>query len=183
MSRLLAAFWVITHCSLIAAIFWAGVLAFPIATTALILRNADGYRRAMLTVDTVHYDSGANDEIGGASYWAMGWIAPGNGLERLSVHDFFETPPESQADVEKALHKGDALPVLFNPGMTDMMVQTETPRVLLEKGDVWGEKRSRLKTMLWLALVPSLATSLMVALARRLRKSSPLITLTTGRKV
>ena len=67
--------------------------------------------------------------------------------------------------------------VLFNPEMTDMMLQTTTPRVLLNKGDIWKDKRSNLNHLLAVALVPLFVTSAMVWLARRWAKSGPLITL------
>jgi hypothetical protein len=179
MSRLLTTFWIVSHCSIVAAIFWAGVLAFPIATTIHVLYGAERYRPAVFIIESLHYDSGANDtieEAGGPSYWAMGWVRPGNRLERLSLHSFFEKPPTSQADMESVLRKGDVLRVLFNPEMTDMMVQDTTPRVLLDGENVWSKKRTSVKRMLCWALVPLFVTSVMVFLARRWAKSGPIIT-------
>jgi len=175
MSRLLATFWILSHFSLVAAIIWAGALAFPIATTIWIFWGRDGYRRAVFRVETLHYSTGADAEAGGPSYWAMGWVAPGNRFERLSLHRFFEKPPTCLADIEQVLHKGDALAVLYNPELTDMMVQCETPRLLLDKGDIWSEMRSELKRELLWALTPLGIGSIMVYLARRWSKSGPLI--------
>lgn len=95
------------------------------------------------------------------------------------LHDLSETPPESQADMENTLGKADALPVLFNAEMTDMMVQNQTPRVLLDRRDVWLDMQASVRRMLLWAAVPLVATSVMVWLARRWGKSGPQVTLTT----
>ncbi len=145
-SQPVTAFWIVSHGLLIAAALWAGLLTVDIADSTFILY---GYRHADFTVDSVHY---AGDELG-QPYWAMGQVAHGDQLERLSL-DSFCARPQSQAALEVALHKGDVLPVLVNPYLTPM---SESPRLLFDKGDALSKARFGLTGRLLLALAPLVA--------------------------
>ncbi len=97
---------------------WTALLtAFSIGPNMVTLKYVDGYQPATFTIQQLHFTKG---DIRGNkrtydAYWADG-IVNGN-QEKFFFGDYVKGIINSQADLEKQVHVGQQLKVLYNPDM------------------------------------------------------------------
>jgi hypothetical protein len=125
----------------IITLFWAWLGVFTFFNRIYLLRNKNGFRKTQFIVESVEYHPDIGGENSDESYWANSTID--GSKEQLSLKGLLKKKPQSVKDIQAEVPVGTVYSVLYNPSLTDIIIQGEMLRVRLYKEDFW-ERESRL---------------------------------------
>ena len=152
------------------SVMWAFLWSMTLANRFIVLHHQDGYELGTFTVTSLTYRRGDSDS--GPSWWANGTVVTDQHRatdERFGLADL-AIDPTSQGHLEQMIPLGRTFDVWFNPDVTTVMMQDETPRVMRDTPDFWGEQVRQRNALLRRALGPlavSIGILIVVSIVRR----------------
>ena len=142
MNLMRKSFQILCACAVAIAFVWSWLFALSFATSLTRYCTRNDYRAETFVVTSAEYVAARKSPT---EYWLWGEIS-GRG-ERLVPTLPRGLRPRNKEDLLSLFPKGTTLPVLYNPGASDVTIQGETLRVISSSPNVWQEEAW---TCLWL---------------------------------
>jgi len=130
--------------------FWCAILTgLLIGSNLIVLLNIDGYRPTTLVVESIYFmqthQSGSSTAWGGHG---VDGIVDGN-REKFGLGDYVPDVVNSREEIEKHIHIGQSLAVMYNPNVYKPML-----RVLYPEKNFIEKRKKRIEKMINTAYVP-----------------------------
>lgn len=129
---------------------WCAILtAFLIGSNLIVILNIDGYRPANFVVESIYF---MKTHQGGSSTVHGGYGAEGSvegNTEKFGLGDYVPVVINSREDIEKHIHIGQSLAVMYNPNVYKPML-----RVLYPDKKFIEKRKKRLEKLINTAYVP-----------------------------